>query len=60
MNADVEACVRSRMARGEETLEDARLVLERGHLHGEGYRLYCACVYVDYAAKNPLHTQAGA
>jgi uncharacterized protein (UPF0332 family) len=35
--------VRYRMERAAETLEEARLMLERGHLHGAANRIYYAC-----------------
>jgi uncharacterized protein (UPF0332 family) len=38
--------VRHRVTRAEETLEDARLVLEQGHLHSAVNRLYYACFYI--------------
>jgi uncharacterized protein len=41
--------VRYRMERALETLQEARLMLEGGHLHGAANRVYYACFYAVVA-----------
>jgi uncharacterized protein (UPF0332 family) len=41
--------VRYRMERALETLQEARLMMERGHLHGAANRIYHACFYAVVA-----------
>jgi uncharacterized protein (UPF0332 family) len=41
--------VRYRMERALETLQEARLMLESGHLHGAANRIYYACFYATVA-----------
>ena len=46
MKPDIEEYIRFRTVRATETLEDARLVLDKGHLHSAVNRLYYACFYI--------------
>jgi uncharacterized protein (UPF0332 family) len=46
MNPEKQDFLRHRMARAHETLEDARLMLEQGHLHSVVNRIYYACFYM--------------
>lgn len=41
--------VRYRMERAFETLQEARLMLDSGHLHGAANRIYYACFYATVA-----------
>jgi uncharacterized protein (UPF0332 family) len=41
--------VRHRMERAYETLQEARLLVEGGHLHGAANRIYYACFYAVVA-----------
>ena len=41
--------VRYRMERASETLQEARLMVEGGHLHGAANRIYYACFYAVVA-----------
>jgi uncharacterized protein (UPF0332 family) len=41
--------VRYRMERAMETLQEARLMLENGHLYGAANRIYYACFYATVA-----------
>jgi uncharacterized protein (UPF0332 family) len=41
--------VRYRMERAVETLQEARLMMEGGHLHGAANRIYYACFYAVVA-----------
>ena len=41
--------VRYRTGRAFETLQEARLMLESGHLHGAANRIYYACFYATMA-----------
>ncbi|MCL5103245.1 MAG: HEPN domain-containing protein [Armatimonadetes bacterium] len=45
MNPEAIEYVKRRLSRTEETLEDAELLLRKGHLNGAVNRLYYACFY---------------
>ncbi len=49
MTGDQKDLVRYRMERAFETLQEARLMLENGHLHGAANRIYYACFYAVVA-----------
>jgi uncharacterized protein (UPF0332 family) len=49
MTGDQKDLVRYRMERAGETLQEARLMLEHGHLHGAANRIYYACFYATVA-----------
>ena len=49
MTSDQKDLVRYRMERAIETLQEARLMLEHGHLHGAANRIYYACFYATVA-----------
>ena len=49
MTGDQRDLVRYRMERAFETLEEARLMLQNGHLYGAANRIYYACFYATVA-----------
>jgi uncharacterized protein (UPF0332 family) len=49
MTGDQKDLIRYRMERAGETLQEARLMLEHGHLHGAANRIYYACFYAAVA-----------
>ena len=49
MTGDQKDLVRYRMERAFETWQEARLMLEHGHLHGAANRIYYACFYATVA-----------
>jgi len=49
MTGDQRDLIRYRMERAGETLQEARLMLEHGHLHGAANRIYYACFYATVA-----------
>ena len=49
MSDSAESLVRHRLERARETLEEAQLMFDTGHLHGATNRLYYACFYAATA-----------